>query len=138
MALPSPGVLKTEISQLGAHKQEMLSAREGLLANLKELQIRKRDLAAARQEIYNQLDNPQLPDEVKPQLLERVSMLKNANISLGEQISSTRERLEMIERSVKGIENGTEIRRNVLSKLTGALAKQQATQTNKEVGRIKG
>lgn len=138
MALPSPGILNTEISQMNSQKGEMLTAREGILGGIKELVVRKKDLEASLRDIYTQLENIHLPDEYKPQLLERVSMIKSTIVSIEQQQHSLQDRLQILERSVSGINNGIGIRKNVLDKLAGEVAKRKSTQTNREVGRIKG
>jgi len=138
MALPSPGVLKTEISQMDAQKKELLAGREGVATAIKEAQSRSRELDTTLKDAYAQLDNSQLPDEYKPQLLERINMVKSAKIVIEKQINTLKDRLLMLEGSVGSIDNGINIRRNVLTKLAGTAAKQQTNQSNREVGRIKG
>jgi hypothetical protein len=138
MALPSPGVLKTEISQMDAQKKELLAGREGLATAIKEAQSRSHELDTTLKEAYAQLDNSKLPDEYKPQLLERINIVKSAKIVIEKQINTLRDRLLMLEGSVGSIDSGINIRRSVLTKLAGTAAKQQTNQSNREVGRIKG
>lgn len=139
MGLPNPGAIHAEVSQLGAKKKEIEQSENMMSQALKELQGRRNEIDSALQRLYKELENQEYPEQVKTQIREQITNLKNNRDSLDSQINSIKDKLQMLENSVEGIEAGISVRKKLLSQIAVAMAQRaKATQGNRELGRIKG
>lgn len=135
MGAPQIGQMRSEIGRLESQKSAVEAQREGIRKALAELKSKKSQIDSGIAELRNKLAG-EIPPQVKKQIIDRLSMMKNARKSIQTQISTLNERLGQTVEAISGIRSGISARKAALERIAGQLTRMPMY--NREMGRKKG
>lgn len=136
--IPKIGQIKSEIGQLEGQKAGVEAQRNSLRGALSELNGKKGQIDGAIAELHSKL-SPDMPGEVKSQIVERISYLKNTRDKIKAQIASLREKLGTLSEALPNIGGAIRARRSLMQQIAGRMAAARSSMdSRKEMGRNKG
>lgn len=134
MNMPQIGQMKAEVGRLEGQKSAVEGQRESMRKALSELKSKKSEIDAGIADLRGKLGQ-ELPPQVKKQITDRLSMMKNARKSIVNQIGTIGERLSQTSEAVKGINAGIKARKGALERLAGQMTRMPMY--NREMGKKK-
>ena len=138
----NPGIIKAEIFNLSEQKKGMDFNVDNYKENLTKLYYKRAGLITNLNIVLAQTRERNIPEGIKKSLIEKASFIKNDLANAQYQIDTIQERIRSSTSSEYSINNQISHRKRVLNNIVGNIvAKRQSessSQTNKELGRIKG
>lgn len=138
----NPGIIKAEIFNLSEQKKGMDFNVDNYKENLTKLYYKRAGLITNLNIVLAQTRERNIPEGIKKSLIEKASFIKNDLANAQYQIDTIQERIRSSTSSEYSINNQISHRKRILNNIVGNIvAKRQSessSQTNKELGRIKG